>query len=100
MIRGQSPVRHQTPVLHSPRSEVGQGDHVHLWEREGQVEVILKVTQDPRADVPGVVRLFDGLLSRPHCGGGWGGVEGGGWRGEGEEREFMVKILWNSVECC
>ena len=42
------PVRDEAPVLHRSRDEVGDGDHVHFREREGDVEVLLVVGQHLR----------------------------------------------------
>ena len=39
------PVGDRSPVLHRARREVGNGDVVHLFERVGDAEVVIEVTQ-------------------------------------------------------
>ena len=46
------PVGNQSPVLHSPGPEVGDGNHVLLGEGEGDLEVVLEELQDLGPDIP------------------------------------------------
>lgn len=61
-----SPVSYQAPIFHSASSEIRYRDHIHLRQRELDLEIILVIPEYSRADVQAVVRLINGVVARPN----------------------------------
>ena len=61
---GHLPVRDQPPVLHRPRAEVGDCNHVLLGQGERGVEVVLVVRQDLGSDLRGPLGLVVAALQK------------------------------------
>ena len=61
---GHLPVRDQPPVLHRPRAEVRDCNHVLLGQRERGVEVVLVVSQDLWSDLRGPLGLVVTALQK------------------------------------
>ena len=61
---GHLPVRDQPPVLHRPRAEVRDCNHVLLGQGERGVEVVLVVGQDLGSDLRGPLGLVVTALQK------------------------------------
>jgi len=63
--RASLPVSYQAPIFHGTSGEVGQRDHIHLRQRELDLEVVLVISEDSGTDVQTVSRLVDGIVAGP-----------------------------------
>lgn len=59
------PVSYQSPVFHSAGGKVWKRHHVHLWQGELDLEIVLEVFQDLWADLQAVLGLIDSLATCP-----------------------------------
>lgn len=65
MMKTDLSVGDQAPVLHGSCTEVRNGNHVLLGQREGCLEVLLVVGEDLRANLSRPLRLAVASLAGP-----------------------------------